>query len=280
MFFIYAKEEDGNATDACCILMTPADAVSTFDGSFACSQIEGIENEGLSGDPYGQSEVFERIYGKTGLMSRRLAFILHDALVPMERELRKTAATESLHLAMYNDDTEGVEESIANGADVNATDNYDRTPLQWAAENGYANICKLLIDAGAVVNYMDYDGLTPLHYVNSLEACEVLINAGADVNAQDKHGDTPLHDIAGCGDIVISKCLINAGADVNIQNKKGRTPLLNAAVRNKPEVCELLIDAGADVNARDGEGRSPLSCARTMDYKKVVELLLKAGAQE
>ena len=58
---------------------------------------------------------------------------------------------------------------------------------------------RALADAGANVNAKDEDDRSPLHYAAELrvrpEVVQALLNAGADVNARDSHGRTPL-DIA------------------------------------------------------------------------------------
>lgn len=58
-------------------------------------------------------------------------------------------------------------------------------PLHKAAEKGLAKECKLLLDIGIGVDCISCDGATPLCYAVALEnfnACKVLISAGADVN--------------------------------------------------------------------------------------------------
>ena len=44
---------------------------------------------------------------------------------------------------------EAVDALIAGGADPNARDERDRTPLYWAVENGYREVINALLDAGA-----------------------------------------------------------------------------------------------------------------------------------
>lgn len=46
-----------------------------------------------------------------------------------------------------------VEEALANGNDVNQTDDEGYSALQAAAENGYLNVVKLLVEKGANVAY-------------------------------------------------------------------------------------------------------------------------------
>lgn len=50
---------------------------------------------------------------------------------------------------------------IANGADVNAQDFEDYTPLHNAAWNGHLEIVKTLVNQGANINLASYDGSTP-----------------------------------------------------------------------------------------------------------------------
>lgn len=143
---------------------------------------------------------------------------------------------------------------------------------------------KILIDAGADVNYLDKDGNYPLFSaINSaygveegfktgggihitpyvIESIKLLIAAGANVNARDEHGNTPLHQASisfrGFTDLPeIIRILLDAGAKVDARNNDGKTPLMVAAGNNAAENAEALIAAGADVNAKDKGGHTPL----------------------
>ena len=50
------------------------------------------------------------------------------------------------------------------GADVNAKDNFGRTPLMEVADNGYFDVVKLLILNGADIQAVDESGNTALVY--------------------------------------------------------------------------------------------------------------------
>ncbi|MBE3041637.1 ankyrin repeat domain-containing protein, partial [Candidatus Bathyarchaeota archaeon] len=79
---------------------------------------------------------------------------------------------------------------------VNAKDNdYRRTPLLWAAENGHEAIVKLLLEKSADVELKDYYGQTPLLGAagNGHEAIvKLLLQKGADIEGKDNNGRSPL----------------------------------------------------------------------------------------
>ena len=68
-------------------------------------------------------------------------------------------------------------DEIEKGADVNAKDTYNKTPLHCAVYNENLEITQLLIANGAEVNATDKDGDTPLHWAifkGNLEITQLL----------------------------------------------------------------------------------------------------------
>jgi len=49
-----------------------------------------------------------------------------------------------------------------NGADLNLQDNNGNTPLNCAAQKGFAEVARILVEAGAQVNTVNKFGDTPL----------------------------------------------------------------------------------------------------------------------
>jgi len=73
--------------------------------------------------------------------------------------------------------------------------NMEPTPLMVAAERGYTEVVKALIDSGADVNAQRNNGWSALIHAaryGRTETVRVLMDAGADVNAKSNDGKTAL----------------------------------------------------------------------------------------
>ena len=175
-----------------------------------------------------------------------------------------------------------VEALIQNGADVNARDERNSTPLHLALSfRVEVESVQLLIQHGADVNARDKGNSTPLHlalsrgHVNS-EILRLLLQHGADVNVRRKGNLTPLHLALSWrdGNSETLRLLLQYGADVNAQDKGESTPLYLASSQGVESV-QLLIQHGADVKARDKDGSTPLHRASGVES---VQLLIQHGA--
>lgn len=139
------------------------------------------------------------------------------------------------------------------------------TALHNAAENGFVDCVKELIDKGADVNASNYRQQTPLHLAakTCLECVEMLLKAGADPNASDADNRTPLHSAVCKSELEfgleITNCLITWKSDVNKKDKYGYIPLHIAALNELGECVESLILHGGDISSRTRGGTSALS---------------------
>jgi len=132
-----------------------------------------------------------------------------------------------LHSAVVTDDLETIRQHIKAGSDLNVLEpSRASTPLITAAFLGKTEAAKILIDAGADLNYKNIDGSTALHTAAAFgktEAAKILIDAGADLNCQNNAGATALHTAAFFCHVEIVEALLEKGADKTLKNKAGQT---------------------------------------------------------
>ena len=186
-----------------------------------------------------------------------------------------------LHWAAKTGNRAALEALIAAKADVNIKDRQGRTAL-WSGVETDLETVKFLIDSGADVNARDLINSTPLLWASGFgkpETVAFLISKGADVKATDDNGWTPLIWAAGLGQPMTVDILVKANADLTVADKQtGDTPLLRGARTGKPESLKILVDAGADVKVTNKAGQTALHLAAASGSADKVALLLAAKA--
>jgi ankyrin repeat protein len=172
-----------------------------------------------------------------------------------------------------------VKAALRRGADVNAQNDYDVTPLILAARTGDLACVKYLIAREADLNARDVDRWSALHWASEADkpdCVEYLVARGADVNARNIVGGSALLYSLQAGDIACADFLIAHGAAVNVKDNDGATPLMQAAYAGSLSCVKLLLAKGADPNARDNDGHTALNSAG--GHTDIVAVLRKAMA--
>ena len=70
----------------------------------------------------------------------------------------------ALHIAALYNNVDLARHLISIGASAKSTNNWNDTPLHRAATCGYAEMCKLLLEAGADPDFEDWRNKTPADY--------------------------------------------------------------------------------------------------------------------
>lgn len=187
-------------------------------------------------------------------------------------------------LKVFGNKHEIVEILVNHGADIDARDIWDTSPLHYAAAgNMDSRVVKLLLEGGASVDASNKDGWTPLHMAASFNSnpaiSELLLDYGADMEARTIVG-TPLHHAAMNWSPEVAELLLKKGADINAQNDEMMTPLHKTAeFGHLPYIAKLLLDRNADLERTDIKGRTPLHIAIESGAAPFVAIeLVKRGA--
>lgn len=181
---------------------------------------------------------------------------------------------EALFAAARENDVTAVDNLLAQGVDVDSSDERRRTPLMFAR----AQTAGALLAAGADVA----KGASVLEAVSNGvdgEALTALLAAGADPDLGHWNEWTPLMEAIWRDQSNAVDALLASGADINKKSRDGHTALeLSMDVLNKTLVARLL-ELGVDPNVALPSGETPLIVAvREPEWRHLVGPMVAAGA--
>lgn len=217
-----------------------------------------------------------------------------------------------LHKAAINQSVRVIEYLVQKGANINAKNNIQWTPLHCAvAWNKNTDVLQYLVSKGADPLSVSSTGLTPLqgakqsknHEVakileskiekdifyaaenGNLETIKTLISRGVNINIRTTGEHTLLHRVTNhCCDLGVVKYLLANGVDVNAKTTGNWTALHFAAGKNAdvrpsgPAVVHLLIVSGAHIDIKNNANQTPLHLAAERNNLRSVVTLVSAGA--
>jgi len=150
----------------------------------------------------------------------------------------------ALHAAAYCRQDEVFDYLIEKGANVNATNKYNDTPLLYAAQREQVRMMKVLLEKGAKPNTLNEQEQSPLFLAvrsGNIEMFDLLVQHGADIN----HGKGLLHRAVIKDRLDLMQKLINDQTDIDAVNDRGNTPLAIAMRQKSEKIVEYLIYKGA-----------------------------------
>ncbi|KAM7438709.1 Transient receptor putative cation channel subfamily A member 1 [Porites harrisoni] len=140
--------------------------------------------------------------------------------------------------------------------------------LHKAVLNGKESDVENLISAGKDIDAHDEYGKTPLHCAvgaQKLDIVHCLLRYKPDVDAHDDRDDTPLHTATRTGNLDIVMALLREGhANPNAVGNSGCTPLHIAAHLdhvNNVSICKLLLQYNSKLLSRDHKAMTPIAHA-------------------
>lgn len=240
-----------------------------------------------------------------------------DIAFPMNIQIFYESPVESttpLLFALRSMNACNIENLIANGCNVNFSNNAGLTPLMQACFLDSNDIIfKILLKNGASVNQLNkskesaliiamkystysiaelllqhspnFQNCIPLYFfselfsiTNLVEKLQLLFKYGYEVDQVDPVGNTLLMSACNLESLQFTALLLQAGANPNYINPQtNRCPLAIYSAKGNEQICQLLLDYGANVNGCEGTV-SPLTLAAKNNKQAVVQLLIARGA--
>ena len=210
-----------------------------------------------------------------------LEYLLAHGANKADLEMRDTwGRTPLCSVARDGGNPETLKVLLALGADVNAADSAQDTPILLAAWRPYKDAVNVLLDAGAELFVNTPRGEELLYFAaGGLERLfDRMVEKGASLTILNKDGGTLLHSAAGGDSLKIVESLVGQGFDVNRQDRFGWAPLHIAAEQGRRETIAYLVRKGADVNVRNLLGQTPYNIAREREDAELAELLISLQA--
>jgi ankyrin repeat protein len=186
---------------------------------------------------------------------------------------------------------------------VHARNEYDTTPLHYAAQMGQIDAIKLLLDEGADANAEDRSGCPPVYYssyfAQDSECTELLLQSGASITYRNMWGKGPeaydanvdgtyymarqggqaIHNAAMEGDVDRVLAFLDEDTGrLDALSELGCAPIHFAAAADQPDVISLLLEGGADVDTRVDYPRDRVPWAGDKPVSDFTPLFLAAHA--
>ena len=198
------------------------------------------------------------------------------------RDIDTSHAPTALHFAAERGYLNVVRLLLESEADIDKVTKKGASSLQLALDYGQKHVAKLLLESRADAKKTTDLGSTALHLASrrgDLEMVRLLLAAGVDKDHSTQLGITALYLAAAEGHLEVVESLLVTPVNKDVITKSGLTALHAAAEGGHVEVVQLLLKAAVDPNKTSSEGATALHSAAAGGHLEVVSLLLEAGCE-
>jgi len=144
-------------------------------------------------------------------------------------------------------------------------DSEGRTPLMRASMNGDIQRMQILLDKGARVFQVDFDGCYAVHFSATRETTMLLMQHGATLHMESKDGSLPAHMFCQRDDLENLELSVAEHVDIFTVDNIGNS-LLHRACESKSLKCvRYLLQQGLSPNTKNLRGRTPVHAAAAID---------------
>jgi len=187
----------------------------------------------------------------------------------------------------------GIEAGVSPNTRIPPDEELQAPMIIHAAQEGYARVVKVLLEAGADFNLVNTRGTTALlraAQCGRLQCVELLLAAGADTRMADSLGNTPLVVSVLAKHVACARILLPV-SDLGHYSRSGTTAFHDSVGTASGECFELLLPHIADVDVRTRAGvdengrplphyynRTALHIACTFGLFDMARALLRRGA--
>lgn len=201
--------------------------------------------------------------------------------IPANRSTVLGPKEDAMIAAAAHGDITLVRSMLDRGADINSLDYQGRTALILAAFGNHLALAQFLLERGAPISQGNKEGITPLHTAaeeGHLATMEFLLAHGASVNERSLDGRDPLYFAGISGSLECVMFLLKNGADTKHRSEQGFSALHTAVERAHIDVAGYLIQLGFDVMEESADGRASLDFAVLSKNEEIIKYLVLKGA--
>jgi hypothetical protein len=164
-------------------------------------------------------------------------------------------------------------ENIRNGRNIQTTKDLNLNDL---LNSSFAKlkIIECLISSGVEINLVNKLGETPLHMCRNRDVCKLLLDNGAIMNFKEITGKQPLFSYLLRANYDICVELIKSGCELDTTDRLGNT-LLNALMHSNAPIKLILLLLEAGIGLKEFQEKIPEKFQKDPKLFKAIEFRLK-----